>query len=118
MARLKKPTSFTVDEHISLGNQIKSAWMIQSRLLNHFPKSSRPARALRLLEAALLTLKGALDNEVCQLVPQDKDPRGLATKVYYGTPMVNVLNDDDYANPNLTASDAFAGWAKLDKAVQ
>jgi hypothetical protein len=47
-------------------------------------------------------LKSALDEEVHRLVPIERDPRHLTTRVYYGKPFVATAHDD----PN----DAFAGW--------
>jgi hypothetical protein len=92
----------TVADHVAFGNVIKAAYRTQSQVRAAYPKSSRASRAAVRTEKALGVLKSALDEEVHRLVPIERDPRHLTTRVYYGKPFVATAHDD----PN----DAFAGW--------
>lgn len=81
----KQRTLFTVDEHVECGAGLKAARDASVfRLLNYFYKSSRAGQALRRVDKALLTLRSTLDDELLRLVPREKDPRNLATRVYFG----------------------------------
>ena len=96
----------TIEDHVALGNKLKAAWQAVGRVYPAFRKSDHTYRAAKRTEKALLSLKCALDDEVCRLVRQERDPRRLATKVYYGRPFV------ENAERNHDAHDAFAEWVQ------
>lgn len=98
-----KYTHMTLTEHIETGNRLKAAKSVIFKILSTHPKTSRPAQQARRLDRVLCALSSTLDDEVCQLVPSRKDPHHLATRVYYGNPMVpsKELHLSD---------DSFAGW--------
>jgi hypothetical protein len=98
----------TIEDHVELGNKLKAAWLVALRVRGAFPKAHRAYRAAWRTEKALLSLKCALDDEVCRLVRQEQDPRHLTTQVYYGSPFVKDATCDD-------AHDAFAGWTQMER---
>jgi hypothetical protein len=95
----------TIDDHIALGNTLKAAWEATGRVYPAFRKSDRAYKAAKRTEKALLSLQSALDDAVCALVKQARDPRHLATKVYYGKPFIKSA---EHADPH----DAFTGWTQ------
>lgn len=80
----------SLDAYVEIGNHIKPLYRFAV------------GRRLRGLANALDRLRSGLDDEVCGLVPRARDPRGLATKVFYGHPFV----PREAADPN----DAFDCW--------
>ncbi len=96
---------FTIQDHVTLGNQLKAAWQAQGQVLRAFPKNSRASQVARRLERSLSVLKSALDDEICRLVKQEQDPRHMATKVYYGAPFIEQLPEGQ------DPQDAFARWS-------
>ena len=102
---------FTLAEHITHGNMLKAAHRVLFQVLMNFPKASRISQAARRVEKSLGILQSRLDDEVCQLVSQERDPRGLATHVYYGEPIVK-------ADTPAEATDAFAGWDDPERHAQ
>lgn len=91
----------TVAEHIEVSNHIKRAWLAGQFVRRHEPHNSRVYRAALRLEQELSTLKCELDTEVFALV-EGRDPRNMATRVYYGGLFV--------PQPSTDPRDAFDGW--------
>lgn len=104
----KRRPNVTIRDHVALGNALKSARDAAQRVRLEFSKSSYPSRAAKRVESALISLQSALDDEVCALVPVSRDPRRLATAIYYGTPVVDTDGERD-------PDDAFAGWTTSDR---
>jgi hypothetical protein len=96
-------TEFTVEQYVQLGNRLKAAATITGDVLRGRHKSSEAYRAAWKVEHALGLLKNALDNEVCTVVSRERDPRALATKVFYGAPLEARIPTGDPA-------DAFDAW--------
>jgi hypothetical protein len=100
--RTKYPR-LTPDQHVAIANKVKALHTEIINILRAYPKASRASKAAWKLDRALLTLKCALDSEVFKET-RGRDPRGLATKVYYGEPFEPKESED--------TADAFDGWIR------
>ena len=102
----------TVAQHLELARRIIAARNTISDVLNLFPRNSRHGRAAWTIYRKFDTLRSGLDSIICNLTA-GRDPRNLATTVYYGK---GLVPDPDAAH---TTTDAFAGWKRAtDETVQ
>lgn len=97
-------------EHVSCGNVLKDACEWLNDLLTSFPPSSKPSRQARHALKSLDDLRSTLDSQVCAAVPEARDPRGMAIKVYFGRCRLESVPYDRDAR----ATDAFAGFREQD----
>ncbi len=97
---------FTISEHVYHGHGLKDARECLQTLLHSLPPSSRASKQARRALKAVGDLRCTLDGMVCEDAPEWRDPRCLATKVYYGTTRLEHKLTDECA----TETDAFAGF--------
>jgi len=97
---------FTISEHILHGSELKDARECLQILLISLPPGSRVSKQARRALKAVGDLRCTLDSMVCEDVPERRDPRRLATKVYYGTTRLQHNLTDQGASE----TDAFAGY--------
>jgi len=101
-----KPNYFTISEHIYYGSGLKDARESLLTLLVPLPPSSRAYKQAKRALKAINDLRCTMDSLVCEDAPERRDPRRLATKVYYGTTRLQHKLTDQCA----TETDAFAGY--------
>lgn len=103
------PPPLAIDDHVALGNRLKDAEAAVASLLPKVLASSKPARdALRVLNA-LDRLRCTLDTLLCKQAPLRRDPRDLATFVYYGEERFGLR----WYDPEELEHDAFALWTPV-----
>lgn len=95
---------YSLEGHIQMGNVLKDVRDLANMLACANRPSHRHHRLAKRLADVVSQLRSELDNEVCRLVPSCDDPRQIATKVYYGAPLVPNPRTND-------AGDRFDGWA-------
>lgn len=101
--------TLSVDEHVALGNRLKDARDGVRKLLQLFPASSKPVRdALRVLNA-LERFACTMDTLLCAQVPLARDPRNLATYVYYGEERFGLR----WYDPEEIERDDFVIWTMV-----
>lgn len=108
-AMRRKFPPIPIDEHIILGNRLKDAIEVVSKLMVKLPASSRPIRdAVRTLDA-IEKLCNTLDSLLCEQVPLRNDPRNLAIFVYFGEERFGLR----WYDPDELARDTFAVWMPI-----
>jgi len=98
-----------IDDHVVLGNRLKDVHEAVNRLIRPLPPTAKPVRdAVRTLKA-LDQLRCTLDSLICGQVPLRRDPRNLATFVYYGEERLGLR----WYDPDELKNDAFAVWTPI-----
>lgn len=102
----RRPLFIPIDDHIALGNRLKDVRDVINTLISQLPPTSKPVRdSVRMLNA-VEKLCNTLDSLLCEQVPMRKDPRNLATFVYYGEERFGLR----WYDPEELEHDAFAIW--------
>lgn len=101
----KRRPPITLQEHIEFGRKLCAAEKAVHVIMARIPNStSRACKIAMRCAQNLELLRCILDDDVCALVPRERDPRNLAICVYYGDGL--TVCDDEQSVIN----DAFAGW--------
>ena len=106
-----KRLGLTAEAHVECGRLIVTAYrdltaafqLVQRGYGKSHPAARGLLRIIR-LAGPLTKIKGYLDSQVCTEVPRGRDPRNLATRVYYAEGLVQKPGAAAGAN------DAFAGY--------
>ena len=75
----------TLEEHLDYSKQLKTFTerYLSAGIINKFPKASKQSRALRNARDAMNSLRWALEDDLCRVVPED-DPVWNWSKFYTG----------------------------------
>jgi hypothetical protein len=99
----------SVRAHVRLAAALNAARRTLSDEISEFPNAGTFTRRILNLQRAIDALRSELENELCALVPAKRDPRRLATRVYYG----NARLIPHYRPPDDPTDDAFADWIEM-----
>jgi hypothetical protein len=99
--------------HIKLAAALKNARQALCEAYPSFPKQGQLTPKILRFDRALAELKCELDSRLVALVPAKRDPRGLATRVYYGARLI-----PRYRPPDDPTDDAFADWREMSELTE